>query len=104
MPDAHILEEHYKGRRPDGWAGLLSEARGDVTHNGYLPILEEGRDVGELVAVKEHLHDAFARVIFRILEYDGGYDTRFLPGPGAYPVKWVKPHAAATTLGYPGGD
>ena len=104
LPDAHILQEHYKGRRPNGgWAGLLSEARGDVTHNGYLPILEEGRDPQELVAVKEHLHDALARVIFRILEYDGGYDTRFLPGPGAYPVKWVKPHAQATALGYPAG-
>lgn len=102
LPDAHILAEHYKGRRPNGWAGLLSEARGDVTHNGYLPILEEGRDAQELVAVKEHLHDALARVIFMILEYDGGYDTRFLPGPGAYPVKWVKPHDQAKALGYSG--
>lgn len=103
LPDADILQEHYKDRRRDGWVGLLTEARGDVTHNGYLPILEEGRDPHELVAVKEHLHDALARVIFNILEYDGGYDTRFLPGPGAYPVDWVEPHDQAKALGYPGG-
>jgi hypothetical protein len=103
LPDVDILQEHYKDRRRDGWVGLLTEARGDVTHNGYLPILEEGRDPRELVAVKEHLHDALARVIFKILEYDGGYDTRFLPGPGAYPVDWVEPHAPATALGYPAG-
>ena len=99
LPDAHILETHYEDRK-GGWAGLLSEARGDVTHHGYLPILEEGRDPEELVAVMHHLQDALARVIFKILEFDGGYNTRFLPGPGAYPVDWVKPHFNAQTLGY----
>ena len=32
---------------------------------------------------------------------DGGYDTRFLPRPGAYPVDWVEPHLEVTALGYP---
>jgi hypothetical protein len=99
--DADILQEYYKDRRRDGWAGLLSEARGDVIHNGYLPILEEGRDPEELVAVRNHLHDTLARVIFKILEYDDGYDTRYLPGPGTYLVDWVEPHLPATALGYP---
>jgi predicted nucleic acid-binding protein len=102
--DADILQEHYKDRRRDGWTGLLSEARGDVTHNGYLPILEEGRNPEELVAVSYHLHDALARVIFKILEYDGGYNTRLLPGPGAYPVDWVESHLSAKALGYPEED
>jgi hypothetical protein len=97
LPDAHILEARYRHRK-GGWAGLLSEARGDVTHHGYLPILEEGRDPEELVAVMLHLQDALARVIFKILEFDGGYNTRFLPGPGAYPVGWVKPHYPARAL------
>lgn len=99
LPDAHILETHYEGRK-GGWAGLLSEARGDVTHHGYLPILEEGRDPEELVAVMHHLQDALARIILKILEYDGGYNTRLLPGPGAYPVVWVKPRYKAKALGY----
>lgn len=99
LADAHILEQHYR-HRPGGWAGLLSEARGDVTHHGYLPILEEGRDPEELVAIMRHLQDALARIIFKILEFDGGYNTRFLPGPGAYPVDWVKPHFKAEALGY----
>lgn len=99
LADAHILEQHYRDR-PGGWAGLLSEARGDVTHHGYLPILEEGRDTEELVAIMHHLQDVLARIIFNILEFDGGYNTRFLPGPGAYPVDWVKPHFKAEALGY----
>ncbi len=99
LPDAHILETHYRGRQ-GGWAGLLSEVRGDVTHHGYLPILEERRDPEELVAVVQHLQDALARVIFKILEFDGGYNTRLLPGPGAYPVDWVKPLFNAQALGY----
>lgn len=99
LPDAHILETHYRGRK-GRWMGLLSETRGDVTHHGYLPILEEGRDPEELVAVMHHLQDALARVIFKILEFDGGYNTRFLPGPGAYPIDWVRPHLNAQALGY----
>ncbi len=66
---------------------------------GYLPVLEEGRDPEELVAVIHHLQDALASVIFKILEFDGGYNTRFLPGPRAYPVDWVKPHFNAQALG-----
>lgn len=99
LADAHILEQHYR-YRPGGWARILSETRGDVTHHGYLPILEEGRDPKELIAVMHHLQDALARIIFKILDFDGGYNTRFLPGPGAYPVDWVKPHFKAEALGY----
>lgn len=99
LADTHILEQHYRCH-PGGWARLLSEIRGDVMHHGYLPILEEGRDPEELVAVMHHLQDALARIIFKILEFDGGYNTRFLPGPGAYPVDWVKPHFDAKALGY----
>jgi hypothetical protein len=44
LADAHILEDHYR-TRPGGWAGLLSDYRGDVTHHGYLDILEAGHDV-----------------------------------------------------------
>ena len=99
LPDAHILESHYRGRQ-GGWASLLSEVRGDVTHHGYLPFLEKERDMEELVATMQHLQDTLARIIFKILEFDGGYNTRFLPGPGAYPVDWATPHLSARELGY----
>ena len=102
LPDAHILEEHYKGR-PLGWAALLAHYRGDVTHHGYLDILEAGHDTQELADVVFHLHDALARVILEILRFDGGYK----PGTIVYdvipmPVGWVKPHFRARALGYKG--
>lgn len=81
LPDAHILENHYQNRQ-GGWAGILGQYRGDVTHHGYLPILEENRDVEELVAVRNHLHDALARVIFKILKFDGGYNPGIVPYKG----------------------
>jgi pimeloyl-ACP methyl ester carboxylesterase len=83
LPDAHILETRYRGRK-GGWAGLLSEARGDVTHHGYLPILKVGRDPEELVTFMNHLQDALARVILKILIAGG--TMRFVEevalGPG----------------------
>jgi hypothetical protein len=98
--DAYILETHFRDRR-GGWAGMLGTYRGDVTHHGYLPILEEGRDVEELVAVRNHLHDALARVILRILRFDGGYRPSVI-SQQMYPcgVNWVKPHCSAQKLGY----
>lgn len=100
LPDAHILEEHYKGRRL-GWASVLAHYRGDVTHHGYLDILEAGHDAEEITDVIFHLHDALARVILKILRFDGGYK----PGTIVYdviptPVDWIKPHYPARALGY----
>lgn len=99
LPDAHILETHYQGRK-GGWAGLLGQYRGDVTHHGYLPILEDNRDVEELVALRTHLHDLLARVILKILAFDGGYNPGVLTYRSAFRVDWVKPHAQAQTIGY----
>jgi hypothetical protein len=100
LADAHILETHYQDRR-GGWAGILGQYRGDVTHHGYLPILEEDRDVEELLAVRDHLHDAVARVILKILRFDGGYKPGFISKYGvSRPAGWVKPHLSAQELGY----
>jgi len=41
LPDAQILEDHYRDR-PLGWGAILSHYRGDVIHHGYLDILEGG--------------------------------------------------------------
>jgi len=100
LPDAHILEKHYRGRTL-GWAALLAHYRGDVTHHGYLDILEAGHDVEEIADVVFHLHDTLARVILKILRFDGGYK----PGTIVYDVipthvDWVKPHFPAPALGY----
>lgn len=99
LPDAQILEEHFRGRSP-GWGAILSHYRGDVIHHGYLDILEAGHDWRELAVVRTHLYDALARVILKILRFDGGYNpwpTRYLESAT---VDWVKPQQPASTLGY----
>jgi hypothetical protein len=57
--------------------------------------------VGELIVVRDHLHGALARVILKILAFDGGYKPGFVTEYGvSRPVDWVKPHFSARELGY----
>lgn len=100
LPDAHILEQHHRDCDMK-WGALLSHYRGDVTHHGYLDIFEAGHDVYEIADVVFHLHDALARIILKVLRFDGGYR----PGTTVHnvlpvSVDWVKPHFSAYTLGY----
>jgi hypothetical protein len=99
LPDTHILENHYRDRAA-GWGALLSHYRGDVTHHGYLDILEAGHDWEEIAAIRNHLHDALARVILKILRFDGGYSPGVVPYSGTFGVNWMGPHFPARTLGY----
>jgi hypothetical protein len=100
LADAQILEDHYRARTI-GWGAILAHYRGDVTHHGYLDILEAGHNWEEIAAVRNHLHDVLARVILKILEFDGGYSPgvvtqRVMP----LTVDWVKLHFTAQALGY----
>ena len=99
LPDAQILEDHYRGRM-NGWGALLSHYRGDVTHHGYLDILEAGHDWEEIAVIRNHLHDALARVILKILKFDGYYSPGVITYPGALTVDWVKSRFTARALGY----
>jgi hypothetical protein len=72
-----------------------------VTHHGYLDMLEAGHDWEEIAAIRNHLHDALARMVLKILEFDGGYTPgvitqRVVP----FSVDWVKPGLSAQELGY----
>lgn len=100
LPDAHILEQHYRHHETE-WGTLLSRYRGDVTHHGYLDILGAGHDIYEIADVVFHLHDVLARLILKILRFDGGYR----PASSVHDVipvsaDWVKPHFSAYVLGY----
>jgi hypothetical protein len=99
LPDAQILETHYWGRT-DGSSALLSHYRGDVTHHGYLDILEAEHDWEEIAAIRNHLHDALARVILKILRFDGGYSPGVITYRGTFTVNWVRPHFPSKALGY----
>jgi hypothetical protein len=96
----HYLENHYQNSAA-GWGALLAHYRGDVTHHSYLDILEAGHDWGEIAAIRNHLHDALAHMVLKILEFDGVYTTgiitqRVVP----FSVDWVKPSVSAQELGY----
>ena len=100
LPDAHILEQHY-GDRGMKWGMMLSHYRGDVTHHGYLDILEAGHDIYEIADVVFHLHDVLARLILKILRFDGGYrPSTAVHDVIPLSVEWVKPHFSAYALGY----
>jgi hypothetical protein len=64
LHDAAILENHYQNSAA-GWGALLAHYRGDVTHHGYLDILEAGHDWEEIAAIRNHLHDVLARMVLK---------------------------------------
>ncbi len=104
MPDAHVMDEHYKAHpRSDGiehWSGVVSNYRGRVIHDGYLD-LAGGTEWRDVWAVINHLHDITARVILRVLEYDGGYQPTVVPYRSVpFELNWVKPGTPAGALGY----
>lgn len=100
LADAQILEDHYRGRTM-GWGATLAHYRGDVTHHGYLDILEAGHNWEEIAAVRNHLHDVLARVVLKILNFDGGYKPGVIPQRiTPLTVDWVKSHFTAQALGY----
>lgn len=100
LPDAEILEGYYRDLE-SSWGRLLSHYRGDVIHHGYLDILEAGHDWEEIAAIRDHLHDALARVVLKILEFDGGYRPSCVPHPMVpQPVDWVQSNLPAQALGY----
>jgi hypothetical protein len=77
------------------WSGA-----GGAAHSA-LDILEAGNDWEEIAAIRNHLHDALARVVLKILEFDGGYTPGVVSqyvGPRS--VAWVKPSFSAQALGY----
>jgi hypothetical protein len=104
MPDAHAMDEHYQAHpRTDGmqhWSDVVSYYRGLVIHQGHLN-LAGGTEWRDVWAVINHLHDVTARVVLRILEYDGGYQPTAIPHRSVpFELDWVKPDTPAGALGY----
>ncbi len=100
LPDAQILEEHYRGRSP-GWGAILSHYRGDVIHHGYLDLDAGGHDWRDVWAIINHLHYIMTRIILQALGYDGGYQPEVVLQPSVpFPLDWAKPDTMAGSLGY----
>lgn len=104
LSDAYVMDEHYKVKpRTDGmehWSDVISKYRGRVIHQGHLD-LAGGTEWRDVWAVINHLHDVLARVVLKILEYDGGYQPTVVPYRSVpFELGWVKPDTLAGTLGY----
>ncbi|WP_156787723.1 hypothetical protein [Rubrobacter xylanophilus] len=102
LPDTDIADSYYAcNPHPDGtrtWTGVISKYRGDVIHHGYFPFSEESRDLEDVVRVIRHLHDITARVIFKLLGYNGRYRTRV--SASTQEVCWVTTSTPPEDLGY----
>jgi hypothetical protein len=96
LPDADIADAYYAANpQPDGtrtWTGVISKYRRDVIHHGYFPFSGGNRDVADVARVVRHLHDVTARVILKILGYDGRYRPRV--SLSTQKVDWVNTHFA----------
>lgn len=104
LPDAEIINAHYSTNpRRDGkttWSAVLSDYRAAAVHTGYFDIRGNKHDRDDLLVVTKHLHDVLARIILKMLNYDGLYQpTMRSQGDGAR-VNWVHAGMSARQLGY----
>jgi len=91
---------HPRGDGREYWSDVVSYYRTRVIHYGHLE-MSAGTDWQDVWTIINHLHDMMARILLRVLEYDGGYQPTVLPMP-AVPcaVDWVEPNTPAHQLGY----
>jgi hypothetical protein len=103
LPDGQILARHFSAhQRIDNrrWDAVLSYYRGQVMHRSYLDFRSGQLDIMEVVRLSNHLHDILARVMLKMLNYDGHYDPPVSDALDDQPVDWVKEDTSASRLGY----
>lgn len=99
MPDADIMEKYYQDTKGISWAGYLSKMRNDPIHDGYFSIQDGTHDSDEISNAQDHLHDILARIMLKILNYDGEYKSKVKDHRNRN-VDWVTETASAHELGY----
>ncbi|MGH9454025.1 MAG: hypothetical protein ACRD2O_08665, partial [Terriglobia bacterium] len=105
FPDAAILDAHYASKtagtgKASTWTSMLSHIRGAPIHSGFFDFDGGEFVTDDIVAVTVHLHDLLARIILKMVGYNGEYQPRVVPAPATRPVDWVKPTTSAKDLGY----
>jgi len=103
LPDAMILEKHYKQNRrahKKEWISALSFYRGMTLHEGFIDFDSDKTDPGEVWEISVHLHDVLMRIILKMLGYDGLYHPAMATDSRMEPLDWVTPEMSATALGY----
>jgi hypothetical protein len=101
LHDAEVLDNYYQGLGQQGasWAGILSAARGEVIHNGFLRI-KDRRALRSWFDFARHLDDLCKRIILREVDYHGCYQASTNPWRGEYSVDRVLPTTTVKDLGF----
>lgn len=99
LPDANILEEYYQ-KKGKSWIDYISHCRGVEIHKGYLDFYEGEFSTKEIIIIKAHLHDILLRLIFKMVYYNGTYESPIGRTPNPKSVDWIKPNTSPKELGY----
>lgn len=108
LPDAEILDRYFLSHPFLGnitsWEALLSMFRGTVIHNGYFDFHNSEYGIDDVWIVIQHLHDLLARIILKLLNYDGTYQPTVYKVTSVQPIDWVKSNTLPGLLGYAEGQ
>ena len=101
LHDAEVMDNYCQslGQEGTAWAGILSAARGEVIHNGFLRIRDR-HALRSWFDFARHLHDLCKRIILREVNYRGFYQASTNPWQGEYSVDRVTPTMDVKDLGF----
>ncbi len=103
LPDAAIVAGYLASHsKPYGksWPKALENLRGAAVHDGYVDFGDDTWPRDDVEDMYEHLHDITARVLLKLLGYDGEYQPTVAEWRGGKPLDWVTPSTTAEELGY----
>jgi len=99
--DITIIEEYYQtSKNGTSWIRYISHCRGVEIHKGYLDFYGDEFDPIEIDVIRSHLHDILLRLVFKMLNYDGIYQSPIRPLPNLKGIDWVRPVTSPKELGY----
>jgi len=101
LADGEVLEKHYLAatNAKTTWSSILSAARGEVIHKGFLRIGDR-KALRVWFEFARHLHDLCKRIVLREVNYTGGYQASTNPWQGEYAVDRVTPASTLKDLGF----
>ncbi|HOV82770.1 MAG TPA: hypothetical protein PLQ01_08870 [Methanothrix sp.] len=111
LADVNIIEKYYQASKNEkSWVDFISHCRGVEIHKGFLAFNGDEFDPKEISVITAHLHDILFRLVFKMLYYDGIYQSPIkpLPNPKESPIQphphpkvdWVNPSTSPKMLGY----
>lgn len=102
LPDACVLDPWFRSHPvwQRDWVSVIASLRARLVHEGIAGVGDEGRSTAEMVEVTRHLEDLLARVVLRLLRYDGLYQPAVVNWATQAPVGWVTRDTSPAQLGF----